>query len=84
MRSITLTIFALENQEMQDVFSLLPFAAFYANLASHLREIWMDIEAKIKEITPQDEGKMMDVVLKQIEDQNETLFYMQDLLEITQ
>ena len=69
---------------MQDVFSLLPFAAFYANLASHLREIWMDIEAKIKEITPQDEGKMMDVVLKQIEDQNETLFYMQDLLEITQ
>lgn len=69
---------------MQDVFCLLPFAAFYANLACHLREIWLDIEAKIKDITPQDEGKFMDVVLKQIEDQNETLFYMQDLLEITQ
>ena len=49
---------------MQDLFHLLPFSAFYANLACHLREIWIDIEAKIDKITPTDEGKFMEAVMK--------------------
>ena len=65
---------------MQDLFYLLPFSAFYANLACHLRDIWINIEAMIDKITPQDEGKFMEAVMKQTDDANETLFYIQDLL----
>ena len=45
VRSITLTIFELENADMQDLFHRLPFAAFYANLACHLRDLWIGIES---------------------------------------
>ncbi len=65
------------------MFHLLPFAAFYANLACHLRDLWLQIEVKIEMITNEDEGKHMEGVIKESEDANETLFYIQDLLETT-
>ena len=84
VRSITLTIFGIANNDMQGMFHMLPFAAFYANLACHLRDLWLQIDLKIGEITPEDEGKHMECVIKQAEDANETLFYIEDLLETTQ
>ena len=60
---------------MQSMFHLLPFAAFYANLACHLRDLWLQIEVKIEMITNEDEGKHMEGVIKESEDANETLFY---------
>ena len=68
---------------MQGMFHLLPFAAFYANLACHLRDLWLQIEIKIELITNEDEGRHMEGVIKESEDANETLFYIQDLLETT-
>lgn len=80
VRSITLSIFELNNSDMQALFPLLPFSAFYANLACHLRDIWIEIETRIERITNKDENKHMEAVIKQVEDANETLFYIQDLL----
>ena len=83
VRSILLQIFAIENPEMQGMFPMLPFCAFYANLACHLRDLWLQIEIKIEQITPEDKGKSIDPVIKQAEDANETLFFIQDMLETT-
>ena len=41
VRSIILTIYGIENQEMQKMFHMLPFASFYASLACHLRDMWL-------------------------------------------
>ena len=83
VRSIVLTIFGIDNPHMQALFHMLPFAAFYANLACHLRDLWLQIEIKIEEITADDQARHMESVIKQAEDANETLFFIQDLLETT-
>lgn len=41
VRSITLTIYGIKNPDMQGMFHMLPFSAFYANLACHLRDLWL-------------------------------------------
>lgn len=65
VRSITLTIYGINNPDMQNMFHMLPFAAFYSNLACHLRDMWLQIEIKIEQITPADDrGKHIDAVIK--------------------
>jgi len=54
---------------------LLPFSAYYANLACHLRDLWIGIETRVEQITPKDDDKHMEAVMKEAEDANETLFY---------
>ena len=66
---------------MQNLFTILPFCAFFPNLACHLREVWMAIEVIVEKITPQDD-KMIEQVFKLVEDSNETLFYIQDLFQV--
>ena len=70
---------------MQRQLCFLPFAAFHANLACHLRDLWIEIESTIEMVTPDEQQgkKYMEMVIKQAEDANETLFYLQDLLETT-
>ena len=60
---------------MQSLFHLLPFSAYYANLACHLRDLWIGIETQVEHIIPNGDDKHMDAVIKQAEDANETLFY---------
>ena len=67
---------------MQGLFTVLPFCAFFPNLACHLRELWLSIEVLVEKITPQD-GKLIEHVFKLVDDANETLFYLQDLFEVT-
>jgi len=68
---------------MQQSLACLPFSAFYANLACHLRDLWIEIETHIEQITPQDEHKHMQMVIRLVDDIKETLYYMQDFLEVT-
>ena len=59
VRSITLSIFELDCPSMHQFLACLPFSAFYANLACHLRDLWIGIETHIEQITPTDENKHM-------------------------
>ena len=83
VRSITLSIYELGCPAMHQFLARLPFSAFYANLACHLRDLWICIETHVEQVTPTDEAKHMQVVMKQVEDVNETLYYIEDLLEVT-
>ena len=74
VRTITLQVFELKNEDMYKLFHVVPFCTFYPNLACHLRELWMSIEKDIDQITPAEESHV-DAVMKQVEDANETLFY---------
>ena len=81
VRTITLQIFELKNDEMYKLFHVVPYCSFYSSLACHLRDLWIGIEKEIDQITPTDEHHV-DVVIKQVEDANETLFYLQDLFTV--
>ena len=67
---------------MQQLFTVLPFCSFFPNLACHLRELWTEIEFLSERMTPKDD-KMIEHIYKLVEDSNETLFYIQDLFEVT-
>ena len=81
MRTITLQIFELKNEDMYKLFHVVPFCAFYSNLACHLRDLWISIEKEIDQITPLDDVHV-DIVMKIVEDANETLFYIQDMFTV--
>ena len=83
VRTITLQIFELKNDEMYKLFHVVPYCSFYSSLACHLRDLWISIEKEIDQITPTDEHHV-EVVIKQVEDANETLFYLQDLFTVLQ
>ena len=51
VRTITLQIFELKNEEMYKLFHVVPFCAFYSNLACHLRDLWINIEKEIDQVT---------------------------------
>ena len=48
-----------------------------------MRDLWIEIETHIEQITPQDEHKHMQMVIRLVDDIKETLYYMQDFLEVT-
>lgn len=48
VQSIALTLFNIDNPEMQSLFSVLPFCQFYANVACRLRDIWLQIDYTIE------------------------------------
>ena len=51
IQSITLTLFNIDNPEMQGMFSVLPFCQFFSNIVCRLREIWMQIDGTIESIS---------------------------------
>ena len=48
IQSITLTIYNIDNPEMQGLLTVLPFCQFFSNLACKLRDIWMQIDVMIE------------------------------------
>lgn len=83
VRSITLSIFEIDCAGMHESLARLPFSAFYANLACHLRDFWIEIEMHIELVTAVDKGKHLNAVVRLVDDIKETLYYMQDFLEVT-
>jgi hypothetical protein len=86
VRTIVLSIHAIENKEMQAMLSHVPYCTFYAHLACHLRDSWilMDrvIEATQQGSQSHQVAALTDSLLKRSADINDTLLFISDLYNV--
>lgn len=87
VRTITLqilTVYSLAEESVKDQFELsllsLPYVQFWGNLAMQLKEVWIKIDDKVQSLT-NDEVEI-EQIFNWVEDQNETLMFVADIMEI--
>jgi hypothetical protein len=76
--TIALTILSIDNKDMQELFTKVPFCSYFVNIASKLRDTWIQIDAGIEKLADPNDARFSQV-LKCADDSNELLLYISDL-----
>ncbi len=82
IRTVTLKIFSIQNPQMQQLFSGLPYCSYFAHLACFLKEHWKRMDEHLMSMMADEKtvAKHCEGVVFETEDANEMLFYFEDLL----